>query len=242
MTPRIRNRNLAFWSSLAVLPLGIGMAVGRRSKAAGAVTGALTALGLGALRWQLIRLFTEQPPYQVEERIGPLEIRRYPARIEARTEIATDNFDTALRNGFLRLARYIFGDNVKHEHLAMTAPVTASSERLSMTSPVIAGHDPGKPNRYTVAFVMPPDRAISELPTPTDERVALEQIPERRVAALRFRGRRDGGHVPAHEKELMKYVREHDLEIMGTPMFAGFDPPTTLPFLRRNEVWIELAR
>ena len=238
MTSSITKRNIAFWSGLAAIPLGVGLLVGRRSKVAGAVAGGLTALGLGALRWQLVRLFTDEPEYIVEEHVGALEIRSYPMHVEARTQIATTNYDSALTQGFTRLARYIFGGNVKHEKLSMTAPVTAQSERLAMTSPVIA--EQSSETAFTIAFVMPPGRGVETLPTPIDHRVELDEVPERRVAVLRFSGRRDATSLPEREQELMRLVREAGLEVAGAPMYAGFDPPTTLPFLRRNEVWVEL--
>jgi len=246
-TPRtaIRPRSIAFWSALVAAPVAIGSGLGGLlgSRRAGMIAGGLTAAGLAALRWQLSRLFTPEPDHEVEEALGRLEIRRYAPRIEARTTIDVADFDAALGQGFARLADYIGGANRGHEELAMTTPVVArgslAGERLGRTGgPVITSHRGG----YTVAFVMPPDRTMDSLPRPSDERVRLHHVPERRVAALRFAGRYDGPTVAEREHELARLVAQHGLRAVGEPMFAGFDPPWTLPLLRRNEVWLELAR
>ncbi|HEX4451657.1 MAG TPA: heme-binding protein [Kofleriaceae bacterium] len=218
------------WYSLAAVPVGVGVLVGRRSKLAGAVAGGLTALGVGALRWQLARLFTEEPDFQLESRIGDLEIRRYAAHVTAHTDLELDDYDKAVRRGFKKLASYIFGDNF--------APTSAKPEKLAMTSPVIAAENA---RGFRMSFVMPKGRDVASLPTPNDSEVELDQLPERRVAVLRFHGRYNAETVHQRERELMKLVEQAGLEPASAPMFAGFDAPSTAPFLRRNEVWVELA-
>jgi hypothetical protein len=94
---------------------------------------------------------------------------------------------------------------------------------------------------YKMSFVMPPGRSVESLPLPNDSEVELDQVPERRVAVLRFTGRYRGTEVAQHEEELLRMVKEAGLQATSAPMFAGFDPPSTLPFLRRNEVWVEVA-
>ena len=71
----------------------------------------------------------EEPRYTVLVSEPPFEVRRYAAFTVAQTQISGD-FDAASRNGFRRIASYIFGDNVQAEvgaqrKISMTAPVTA---------------------------------------------------------------------------------------------------------------------
>jgi len=193
------------------------------------------------VRWQLARLFTDQPAYQVEERIGGLEIRRYAPQVTAHTQIDGASYDAAVQQGFRRLAGYIFGDNFNGEKLAMAAPVTtkaAASEKIGMSSPVITESE-GR--GYKMSFMMPPGRTVESLPLPNDTAVELDEVPERRVAVLRFTGTYHGEQVEAREQELMRMVKAAGLQALSAPMFAGFDSPTTLAFLRRNEVWVEVA-
>ncbi len=67
-------RKVAFWSSLIAGPALVGAGAARMfgSRRAGFVAGGLTALGLGGLRWQLQRLFNDEPDHHLERRIGGL--------------------------------------------------------------------------------------------------------------------------------------------------------------------------
>jgi hypothetical protein len=247
--PRTRRipRELAFWTGLAVVPaaIGVGVSALTGSRRAGVIAGSAAAVGFATVRWQLQRLFTDEPDYVVEQRIGPLEIRRYLPQVAARTQLDVTSFDRALDEGFRRLAGYIFGGNRAREKLAMTSPVTSRTsgkdrkgEKLAMTVPVITSSET---EGHEVSFVMPPGRTRDSLPQPTDDRVELVELPARRVAVMRYRGRYRDAVVDEHKRELERRVEEANLAARGAPMFAGFDPPWTLPLLRRNELWLELA-
>ena len=220
-------RKVVFGTALAFVPVAIGGAVRLfvRSRRAGLIAGGISALGLGIGRWQLERSFNDEPDYTVEETIGDLEIRRYEARVEAETMITEVDHVTAISRGFDVLAGYIFGKNTDREKLGMTTPVTTRN---------IEGD-------WRVAFVMPISRTSSSLPMPTDDRIELVEIAPRRVAVLEFRGARKNALIEEKQDELKKLVRAAGLKAKGDPTYAGFDPPWTLPMLRRNEAWIEIA-
>ncbi|MBV8755733.1 MAG: heme-binding protein [Deltaproteobacteria bacterium] len=204
--------------------MGVGAAVAALtgSRRAGYAAGGAVALVAGALRWQLQRWFTVQPAYEVERRIGALEIRRYAPRVIARTRVAA-GFEHALEEGFHRLAGYIFGGN-------------RAEARIEMTTPVEADEAAGA---RLVTFTMPPGKSLDNLPHPDDPRVELAELPERRVAVLTFRGPYRADLVEEMERQVRQRVADAGLAGTGEPMFAGYDPPSTLPFLRRVEVWLE---
>lgn len=187
--------------------------------AAGVGLAALT--GVAALAgWQLQRVFLPKPKHEVERHCGRLEIRRYPSvRIAETTVLAS--WDDALKQGFERLVRFILGDNDSHARLRMAAPVIGA----------------GNGKSYRLAFVMPDE---SNTPSPNDPRIEVSDVPPRRVAVLRFRGPRDARAIEARKRELVEELAKTGLKPHGEAFFAGYDPPSTLPFLRRNELWIEL--
>jgi len=186
---------------------------------AGAAGIGLIGLGL----WQLQRLFAPQPKYDVELRDAArdFEVRIYPALKTAATEVDA-TWDQALDEGFGRLARFIFGANANHTKLPMFAPVLGTGDKFG----------------YRLSFVLP-DQA--DLPRPEDARIQLRDIPARKVGVVRFRGRYNAYNLAVHKKDLAHALAVHHMKPRGEAVFAGYDPPSTLPLLRRNELWVELA-
>jgi hypothetical protein len=197
-------------------------------------------LGGAALlaRWQLERLFLETPDYALVGRTKGLEIREYEPRVVAETIVwdALD-WDTARSEGFARLADYIFGNNTRaSQHWARGE--RPDGERLPMTAPVTTR---ASAHGYVVTFGMPKGRRLSDLPTPNDPSIVLRTHGGGRIAALRFHGPYDAELIANKEAELVLLSREAGLELVGEPLFAGYDAPSTLPFLRRVEVWVPIA-
>ena len=109
-----------------------------------------------------------------------------------------------------------------------------------MTSPVVQ-ESGGKPGRQVVAFVMPAQFTLDTLPTPTDPRIRVRELPTQLAAAKSFTGRWSEQIYFAQLSELRSAVSQAGLEIIGPPRFARFDPPFTPWFLRRNEVLVDVA-
>ena len=185
-----------------------------------------------------IRSGTEEPQFTVERRIGDVEIRRYGPRIAAETTIDAD--EEASRNeGFRRLAGYIFGGNTGKTKIAMTAPVAQQSEKIAMTAPVAAQRDAG--GQWVIRFFMPSEHSLESLPTPNDDRVRLVKVAPEKVAVLRYAGLPNPRAVAAKAEELLKVLRDNKIEPAGDPLSWFYDPPWTLPFLRRNEAVVSLG-
>lgn len=233
---------LQFWPLVPVLPVVAGLAHliarprawSRGEKAVLALAGA--AVGLNLVAWQLRRLRTPAAPYELLASDGPFELRRYPALVVAQTRVNL-GFDPALKEGFARLAAFIFGKNARHERVAMSSPVVAQHELLDVNDMSSEQNDAG----YTVSFMMPRELSVTDLPIPEDDRVTLRELQPRTVVALKFHGRYDAERVKQATRQLLESARAHEIEVRGEPAFAGYDSPSTLPILRRNEVWVEVA-
>jgi hypothetical protein len=222
---------------------GRGPRVLREHKLVGGLLVAGAAVGLAY--WQLSRFFTEQPDYTIEGKFDGFEIRRYHPRVVAETTVAGAGWDEALDEGFRRLAGYIFGGNAREQKLAMTAPVNAApaqpekiSEKIAMTAPVTARSEA---DAVVVTFTMPKGRDLASLPAPADRRIRLREHPGGRVAALKSRGRYTGERIEALQAQLLEKLEEAGLTPRENPSFAGYDAPSTLPFLRRLEIWVPIA-
>jgi DNA gyrase inhibitor GyrI len=194
--------------------------------------GAWVAAGL----W--IKRGVEEPAFDVLSRDGEVEVRRYAPTVVAVTIVEGER-EVALNEGFRRLAGYIFGKNRSKQKVAMTAPVSATrSEKIAMTAPVSAS--PAGAGTYRVTFTMPPGSTLESLPEPEDPRVLLEAVPSRDLAAVRFSGWARTASIEDHTEELLAWARREGREIDGAPTLAQYDPPFTMPLLRRNEILVAL--
>ncbi|MBN2312721.1 MAG: heme-binding protein, partial [Sedimentisphaerales bacterium] len=133
----------------------------------------------------------------------------------------------------------ITGENRSKASIAMTAPVNqkAGSEKIAMTAPV--NQQPAE-GQYAVSFLMPSKYTMETLPEPLDPEVKLIEIPGRKMAAIRYSGSWSRKKYDARKALLEEFIREKGLTIIGPAIFARYDPPFQLPFLRRNEVLFEV--
>jgi SOUL heme-binding protein len=180
----------------------------------------------------------EQPRYTVVERFGDIEIRAYAPLIVAETEV-TGIREMAIREGFRTIADYIFGNNVASREIAMTAPVIQqASEPIAMTAPVI---QQGDGRTWAIRFVMPSRYTMESLPKPKNAAVWVKEMPGKRFAAIRFSGLPSEGNLKENTRRLNNFILEKEMDPISYPAYAFYNPPWTLPFLRRNEVLIEIA-
>jgi len=216
------------------LPLGRAM---QRAITFGAAGVAFAGLAL----WQFQRILDEAPDYVSEGKVGELEVRRYSSRVQAETTVPTDDWDDALKEGFMRLAGYINGKNTPRRLTQRLSEKQNKAQRISMTTPVLGRKHA---NGHRIAFVMPKKKArggAMALPLPEDPRITVQNLPPQRVAVLTFHGPYGGKIVNEKKAELLRLVVENGLIATGEPMFAGYDPPSTLPWFRRVEVWVPVV-
>ncbi len=182
----------------------------------------------------------EEPAYTLVLQDGAIEIRDYAPTIVAEVLVEADR-SRASSAGFQPLADYIFGANAPRQSIEMTAPVTtqAAPVKIDMTAPVTQTQ--AEDGRWLVRFVMPSEWTMETLPAPTNPSVALIETPPQRVAAIRYSGSWRAASQDAKTAELMSWITAQDLVVAGPPIYAGYNPPWTPPFLRRNEVMIPLA-
>jgi DNA gyrase inhibitor GyrI len=179
----------------------------------------------------------EQPKYQVVETSGNIEIRDYAPMIVAEVDMTGERRD-AIGKGFRIIADYIFGNNTSAQKVPMTAPVTQQdSEKIAMTAPVT---QQGDGNTWKVRFIMPSSYTMETLPKPHNAAVKLKEIAAKRYAVIRFSGMAGEDSLKRRTKELSEWVDAKNLAPESDPVYAFYNPPWTLPFLRRNEVMIEI--
>ena len=190
---------------------------------------------------------TEEPNYTILNQSENFELRRYDAQIVAQTWV-TGEQDDASSKGFKILADYIFGNNKApsggRSKISMTAPVTMQSEtekgsdesqKIAMTAPVSMQKSAGK---WRVQFTMPSHYTLQTLPKPNNPNVEIIEVPIRTYGVIKFSGLAGTEKVAAKTEELQSWMQAQKLTVTGTPELARYNPPWTLPFMRRNEVMI----
>ncbi len=180
----------------------------------------------------------EQPRYDVLQSDGPIELRRYAAMIAAEVEVEGER-EPAIREGFRLIAAYIFGANQPNTKIAMTAPVQQqANEKIAMPAQVTQQALGVK--AWTVRFVMPSAWTVETLPQPQDTRIKLMPLPPKRMLAIRFSGLATDRVIDSRTGELRAYAARRGIKVLGAPVLAFYNPPWTLPFLRRNEIMYDI--
>ncbi len=187
----------------------------------------------------------EQPEYHVVRKYEDFELRRYASYVVAET-IVSGEFDEVGNEAFRILAGYISGKNRKQSKIPMTAPVSQSSvetsgEKIAMTIPVVQTPNEKTQGAYIFSFIMPSKYTLDTLPQPEDSRIRFRQVSARLLAARRYSGTWSEKRYKDNEARLLEAVNAVGLSVVGEPIFARYNSPFTLWFLRRNEVLVEVA-
>jgi hypothetical protein len=181
-----------------------------------------------------------EPHYDTLKHDGPFEVRRYGPMVIAETFIDGESYSAASGKGFNRLAGYIFGKNRSKTSISMTAPVLQErgSEKISMTAPVLQHPDKGG---WSMAFVLPDGFTLQSAPEPLDPEVKLREVPPATIAVVTFSGLHSAANLEKYGRQLQTWLKKQGYRELSEPRLASYDPPWTIPFLRRNEVQIMIA-
>ncbi len=150
------------------------------------------------------------------------------------------------RGAFNKLFRYISGENTGTAKIEMTAPVfmnpeESKGEEIAMTAPVFMNQDENSDN-WTMLFVLPDSFDYETAPRPIDPDVTLEKISHLNVAVITFSVFLSDDNTQTNREKLERWIAENDYRITGQYKTAGYNPPWTLPNMRRNEVLIPVRK
>lgn len=178
----------------------------------------------------------EEAEYSVLKKDGAMELRAYAPSLIAETRVDAD-FEDAGSRAFRKLFRYIDGDNVAQQEIAMTAPVSQApaAEKIAMTAPVGQRSQDGG---WVVSFMMPASYTMDTIPQPSDPSVQLRAVPAYRAAVIRYSGFWSEKGYQERLQELRSWIAAQNLEAAGDPVWARYDPPFKPWFMRRNEIVI----
>lgn len=166
---------------------------------------------------------SKEPKYQVLDSFGKIEIRFYQPFLVAEVESSGLRRE-AIRSGFRILAGYIFGNNKSSTKLPMSIPVTQQRTE----------------NGWKIRFMITNAFDLEDLPHPNNSEIKLLKVPEQKMAVIRFSGSVSEENLEKYTKKLQAFATLHEWVLDEKPIYAFYNPPWTLPFLRRNEVIFEI--
>ena len=181
----------------------------------------------------------EEPSYTTVRTLDDIELREYASTKTGSWVSRAEPIYVSTRF-FPLLAGYIFGKNKGERTFAMTAPVTqtAAPVKMDMTAPVTQSATAGG---FMVQFVLPKGVTVANAPEPLDARVMLRDVAPKRVAVIRYSGFWSESNYNEHLAKLQSGLRAADIAWTGEPIYSRYDGPMTPWFLRRNEIWLQLA-
>ncbi|KAJ7566039.1 hypothetical protein O6H91_02G085900 [Diphasiastrum complanatum] len=155
----------------------------------------------------------------------------------------------ASSQAFNTLASYLFGKNTKRVEMKMTTPVLIQidqkkEEKMEMTTPVLfQKKSEGSP--WTMAFVLPSKYSEDNFPLPDDPAVVIKRVLSKLVAAVTFSDFVTDEIVKQRERKLRLALQNESLfkvKELASVQVAQYNPPFTLPFMRCNEVLLEVEK
>jgi SOUL heme-binding protein len=186
----------------------------------------------------------KEPPYTVVKKTDTYEIRDYEGYSVASTSMGKgailEEEGTTINlaetgAAFNTLAAYLFGANKQGESMEMTTPVTTTSW--------------GEMRFYL---------ADEDVPDPLDDvtsgslyesgAVTILDIPPARLAVKKFTGFVTEGEINRQKDALLSALMMDDVELdvaHGDPIshvIFQYNPPYTLPIVRRNEIAVAVRR
>ena len=180
----------------------------------------------------------ESPNYEVTMDLGNnVEIREYESYYQAYVSYENGEYEN---QAFRKLFNFISGENTvsssgDSESIDMTAPV-----KLDMTAPVkLDMTAPVKDYGFDgMAFVMPSDFDVYIIPN--DSKIEIQKVEGQKLAVIRYSGFMSESKMNKKYLELIAVLDQNSIAYEKGAVFAAYNGPYTLPFLRRNEVWIQI--
>jgi len=166
----------------------------------------------------------EQPDYTVIKKDNEFEIRQYTNFLTATVETEGER-DDAIGKGFRILFKYISGENKNKESISMTVPVMQKSVGA---------------NKWNVSFVVPKKFNLQNVPQPDNQSVKIINNSNLKVIVIYFSVLFSDANIRGNETKLRNYIKEKGLKIEESAIYAGYNAPWTLWFLKRNEVLFKL--
>ncbi len=108
-----------------------------------------------------------------------------------------------------------------------------------MTAPVAQTQT--TPGNWTITFFMPAKYTAATLPKPTDPAIEIMQVSPQVYAVYQYSGIPGRDATQAAHAALLSKLQTTSYAASGDIIDWFYDPPWTIPFLRRNEAAVPVT-
>lgn len=131
----------------------------------------------------------------------------------------------AMADGYRILSYYLFWGNDKEKKMDFMNPVRDKRKKIG---------------QHTIQFMLSDEYTMKTIPKPDDTRITIKQVKKKNVAVLKFTW-----YVT--EKRMKRKIHEfstmlqHDTYVpVWDYISAEYNPPFSFPFMKRNEIIVEI--
>ena len=164
----------------------------------------------------------ETVKYEVLLRENNFELRHYENYY---TEFVEET-DTKRTSGLNQIFNYISGDNEEKVKIPMTVPVFNEMKK----------------EKQTTEFFIPYGFSDREIPKPENPQIGIKEVNEHDAAVVIFSGTANETRIAENMEALKEWLKTKNYEAIGDYILARYNPPITIPALRRNEIIVPVKR
>lgn len=182
----------------------------------------------------------KEPEYKLVLKDGLKSIRSYSGYVVVKTQ-QTGDMREKEKESFYKLFNYISGKNKAREKIPMTAPVLQAqgSQKIPMTAPVF---QQAKDKGWEMAFILPKQYSLHNAPVPVDNSLTLDYVDPKLVGVIRYTGEISESRMKSLFAELKLWLEHEGYQAISDFRSARYDPPFTLPLLRRSEIHVDVVK
>jgi len=163
----------------------------------------------------------ENPEFTVIYTDGDIEYRRYESYLVSDSVVTVDSdYREAGERGVALLLDFR-GD----EDISLTLPIEQTVDK----------------DGWRVSMMLPREYTLETAPISADPRIRIREVPSRVMAVVRFSGRWTEENFGRQIDKLVAATDAGLVERVSDVQTAVYNPPVMPPFLRRNEVMVEVG-
>lgn len=173
-----------------------------------------------------------------------VQLRHYHSYHVAKVRVESDEDDQNRETAYMRLLNYVLGRNSRRERIEPMIPIIQEDVAARMTALMRLEHHDVDLNitAFEVSMILPPELNEETAPLPVDPEIRIHRVRPHLTAAVKFSGLCTKRKQIRLSKYLRLWLHDKGYTAISSARLARYNHPITLPFLRRNELLIDVVK